>query len=131
MVVCVYLTHGCWSYSKGMSSDKLVKFLISRFVFRQILKDVVKGKILILLLVLTKISSACSCWLTTEHGFIWAFAGPVVCVLIVNTVMFVKALVIAHRSLARKQPEKNTGNTLTLLKGLSYTTTQFDQRNYN
>ena len=89
-------------------------------------------KFLSLFFVLTKRSFACSCWLTTEHGFIWAFAGPVVCVLIVNTVMFVKALVIAHRSLARKQPEKNTGNTLTLLKGSSsYTTTQFDQRNYN
>ena len=59
---------------------------------------------------------------------IWAFGGPVVFVLVVNTVMFVEALVIAHRSLARKRgggggsPEKNstTSNTLTLLKGTYY-----------
>ena len=49
---------------------------------------------------------------------IWSFAGPVIFVLLVNTAMFVEALVIAKRSLQKRSEKAKSGsNTITLLKG--------------
>ena len=59
-----------------------------------------------------------SCWLDVQYGVIWAFAGPVICVLLVNTIMFFMALVIARKSLQKRSDGgKMTSNTFTLLKG--------------
>ena len=56
-----------------------------------------------------------SCWLDFENGLIWAFAAPMACVLIVNTVMFVIAIRIAKKSI-QKRGEDNE-KTFALIKG--------------
>ena len=59
-----------------------------------------------------------SCWLDHSNGLIWAFVGPVILVLMLNTVMFIIALAIAKKSL-QKRPDNSEGNSnaLTLFKG--------------
>ncbi|KAL8604746.1 hypothetical protein ACOMHN_017705 [Nucella lapillus] len=37
------------------------------------------------------------CWLTTERGFIWSFAGPVAVILFVNTVVLIYAMTMVCR----------------------------------
>ena len=56
-----------------------------------------------------------SCWLDFENGLIWAFAAPMACVLIVNTVMFIIAIRIAKKSI-QKRGEDNE-KTFALIKG--------------
>ena len=58
-----------------------------------------------------------SCWLSVEDGMIWAFAGPVLCVLSVNFVLFVVSLYKTRRSLSwkktvvsRSDPKLKQGN---------------------
>ncbi len=58
-----------------------------------------------------------SCWLDYENGLIWAFAAPVLLVLSVNSVMFVKALLIARRTINRRHNVQETKNILTLVRG--------------
>ena len=43
-----------------------------------------------------------SCWLDFENGLIWAFAAPMACVLIVNTIMFIIAIRIAKKSIQKR-----------------------------
>ncbi|XP_059081671.1 adhesion G protein-coupled receptor L2-like isoform X2 [Tigriopus californicus] len=43
-----------------------------------------------------------NCWLDHRNGLIWAFAGPVIVILVANTAMFVKAMLIAYRSLSSR-----------------------------
>ena len=57
-----------------------------------------------------------SCWLDFENGLIWAFAAPMACVLIVNTVMFIIAIRIAKKSI-QKRGEDNE-KTFALIKGI-------------
>ena len=64
----------------------------------------------------------CSCWLSVESGLIWAFIAPVILVLVVNTAMFIQALVIARKSLHKrtdslKGEKMSTSSKLTLFKG--------------
>ena len=56
-----------------------------------------------------------SCWLDFENGLIWAFAAPMACVLIVNSVMFIIAIRIAKKSI-QKRGEDNE-KTFALIKG--------------
>ncbi|XP_072173175.1 adhesion G protein-coupled receptor L1-like [Diadema setosum] len=37
-----------------------------------------------------------NCWLTTDHGFIWSFAGPVALVIVVNVVFLVVSIRVAY-----------------------------------
>ncbi len=74
-----------------------------------------------------------------ENGLIWAFAAPVLLVVLINTAMFVRALLIARASISKKninsrgqfrgakagkewdgseeRRRKETKNVLTLVKG--------------
>ena len=61
------------------------------------------------------ISIIFSCWLDFENGLIWAFAAPMACVLIVNTIMFIIAIRIAKKSI-QKRGEDNE-KTFALMKG--------------
>ena len=63
-----------------------------------------------------------SCWLSVDTGLIWAFIAPVIVVLVVNTAMFIQALVIAKKSLHKrsdsmKGDKGSTSSKLTLFKG--------------
>ncbi len=68
----------------------------------------------------------CSCWLDYENGLIWAFAAPVLLVVLVNTAMFAKAILIARESISKKNinskgninaKDRETKNVVTLVKG--------------
>ena len=57
-----------------------------------------------------------------DTGLIWAFIAPVIVVLVVNTAMFIQALVIAKKSLHKrsdsmKGDKGSTSSKLTLFKG--------------
>jgi len=59
------------------------------------------------------------CWLATEHGFIWAFSGPVAAVVTVNCLIFCLAMKVARHAKARNK-DRDQGRvttTLTWLKG--------------
>ena len=63
-----------------------------------------------------------SCWLSVDNGLIWAFIAPVIVVLVVNTAMFIQALVIARKSLHKrsdsmKGDKSATSSKMTLFKG--------------
>ena len=58
-----------------------------------------------------------SCWLEHENGLIWAFAGPVLAIIVFNTFMFAKALLIARKTMRKKHSSEDKKQTLTLLKG--------------
>ena len=65
-----------------------------------------------------------SCWLSVENGLIWAFIAPVIFVLVVNTAMFVQALLIARKSLHKRSNSTKTdrasvSSKLTLFKGIN------------
>ena len=59
------------------------------------------------------------CWLSTNHGFIWAFAGPVAAIVTVNCIIFSLAMSVARHARSRNtQREKNVvGKSVTWLKG--------------
>jgi hypothetical protein len=58
------------------------------------------------------------CWLDHRNGLIWAFAGPVVVVIGVNTFMFMRAMTIARKTMKRRKSAlEETKKTLTLIKG--------------
>ena len=64
-----------------------------------------------------------SCWLSVSNGLIWAFIAPVIFVLVINTAMFIQALVIARKSLHKrsdstKGDRATTSSTMTLFKGM-------------
>ena len=66
--------------------------------------------------------SSFSCWLSVDNGLIWAFAAPVIIVLVINTAMFIQALLIARKSLHKrsdssKRDKTSTSSNWTLFKG--------------
>ena len=66
--------------------------------------------------------SSFSCWLSVDNGLIWAFAAPVIIVLVINTAMFIQALLIARKSLHKrsdssKRDKTSASSNWTLFKG--------------
>ena len=57
------------------------------------------------------------CWLTTEHGFIWAFVGPVAGVITINVLIFIMAMTVARKALMRKKNIDKTTELITWMKG--------------
>jgi hypothetical protein len=55
--------------------------------------------------------------LSNENGLIWAFAGPVAVVLLVNVAMFGTAINIARKSIQKRQNADSNTRTMTLIKG--------------
>jgi len=50
------------------------------------------------------------------NGLIWAFAGPVLIILVANTSMFITAINIARKSMQKRQAGDNS-KVITLIKG--------------
>ena len=63
-------------------------------------------------------STKSPCRLDYRNGLIWAFAAPVCLVIGVNSFMFLKAMLIARKTMRnRKNAIEETKRTLTLIKG--------------
>ncbi|XP_037075403.1 adhesion G protein-coupled receptor L4-like [Pollicipes pollicipes] len=57
-----------------------------------------------------------ACWLSTENGLIWAFAGPLLLVILVNILVLVLALRVTARATAARS-NKDTRQVSTWIKG--------------
>ncbi|XP_041357140.1 adhesion G protein-coupled receptor L4-like isoform X2 [Gigantopelta aegis] len=59
------------------------------------------------------------CWLTTEHYFIWSFAGPVAVILLANAVILVytMSMVCRHSEYVMNTKEKDSANFRTWVQG--------------
>ena len=55
------------------------------------------------------------CWLDTGNGLIWAFVAPIICVLVINSVMFFIAIRIARKSIQKRG--ESGERTMALIKG--------------
>ena len=57
------------------------------------------------------------CWLSSEHGFIWAFMGPVAAVIGVNLVIFLMAMKVARKAISRNNNLDTKAEIVTQMKG--------------
>lgn len=77
-----------------------------------------KQLMILVIVMYIKVSCLClSCWLDWSNGLIWAFAGPALAIIVFNTGMFIKALLISKRTMAKKQGGEDKSHIMTLLKG--------------
>jgi len=57
------------------------------------------------------------CWLTTDHGFIWSFIGPVAAVVAINMMIFIVAMTVARKAIMKKKNIDKKTELTTWLKG--------------
>ena len=56
------------------------------------------------------------CWLSPEHGFIWAFMGPVAIIISANMVIFIIAMLVARRAISNNKNMDTTAEIVTQIK---------------